>query len=461
MIFTTSSSHMLSDAFKASLNTDGFMEDMRASLMGTCIDGTDDADEDGPTGPGIVMSTDNDKVYLFCGATITSAMYELLEEQPGHTLLQEVVDEGVEVIMWDSNIPKDMIHWLKKEGNKHQDHGWSFSPLEMLEEVPKAAAAWIAFMFANTIEPAALPQSGASSLYNQHKRWFEQHYTKEFGNFTCYNNTKHFLGLMSESGDTTREVFDAFMSDMRSHLDMFPGMKTGNVVAAAHEVAVLMTSHFADMEAYIYKLIFSELLKLCFPRAGASADRQWALGKALRREALKYLRAPMGGSVVYDPKRAAVACKAKGAAKAKAARETKEAKPTTRKAKKKAAAKKPANRKRKTNNGSASASSVTVPGSAPRESAPVKKPKGPKGGVLPQLVMPGEAMNLNLAGREAKPKLFLHDVASALMSLVDALGGTDHIHQERAATIGGDKPNPIHVAIVRQVFNFSTNRKLI
>ena len=55
-------------------------------------------------------------VYFFCGATLVSAVYMLLEEQPDHPYLQPLLVDGIDVLMWDTHIPPDMIEGIKDEG---------------------------------------------------------------------------------------------------------------------------------------------------------------------------------------------------------------------------------------------------------------------------------------------------------------------------------------------------------
>ena len=106
---------------KVKLDMKGPMFCMRGLPMGTIADGVDfSADSsDDCGGPGTVDFADRDldcHAYLFCGATLVSAVYMLLEEQPDHPYLQPLLVDGIDVLIWDTHIPPDMIEWIKDEG---------------------------------------------------------------------------------------------------------------------------------------------------------------------------------------------------------------------------------------------------------------------------------------------------------------------------------------------------------
>ena len=102
-------------------------------------------------------------IHLFCGATFAHACYELVEEQPEHEYLQDLLTDGLEVMVWDSHIPEDFVLWLKEEGNDYQD-GYVFTWPEMLDKAPKVQTEWDAWKDANVVESSALPGGGQASV---------------------------------------------------------------------------------------------------------------------------------------------------------------------------------------------------------------------------------------------------------------------------------------------------------
>ena len=50
--------------------------------------------------------------------------------------MQDVLANGFRVLIWGSNMPPDMIRWLKEEGNDYSN-GWSMTWLELLDKTPE------------------------------------------------------------------------------------------------------------------------------------------------------------------------------------------------------------------------------------------------------------------------------------------------------------------------------------
>ena len=232
------------------------------------------------------------------GGTLMESVYVAIETEPANEFCQLLKEEGVSnVLILKPDTPYPDLCWCKSVHNRFHD-GMADTLAEKIRSAPLAQDLWKAEAERRCISVRTCPKTGPFTYEQQYKDFIAEHYGHLWPKWQHYDNTKAVFNCLKEIG-----MDEAFISEMESYVDMSD--RELSAIWAVHHMHAFKTLIYNEMftkvvEREVLDMIFVESLFLCCAFTNKLESHPWIFKQKKPMGETDWLKAPMGGSVIYS-----------------------------------------------------------------------------------------------------------------------------------------------------------------
>ncbi|CAK0825346.1 unnamed protein product, partial [Prorocentrum cordatum] len=236
---------------------------------------------------------------LISCATLTESLYEARRRDPGNRFVVQTIRDGLpNAKIFHPRTPDDVLYYLRSLHNQFH-RGAGTSHLELHEKVPAIEAGRSEHTRKNH-----LTSRGCAAIGKSWDKCYEEFLNENFtGLFKKYNHFK--CAKIFLHGMEKLSIMQAYIQDCNAKVNFAnPKFSVEGALVINRDVYVTIYEGFVDtVPADHLKVMLLEALKFVVPIADAGdsvdEDTRWVFEGGAKPDALKALKCPMGGSVVF------------------------------------------------------------------------------------------------------------------------------------------------------------------